>query len=207
MTVKISADGLLDVQEYFERMPEVTTMAARMAVNDVAERGALKMARDEMMQEVAFPAKYLDNSRLGVTKKARNNDLEAIITGRKRATSLARFAPGQTPASTAKRGVSVTVQRGRTVTIREGWLVRLKRGASLTEDQYNLGLAVRIRPGEKITGKHTSHQSWLVRGSVALLYGPSVDQVFRDVKEDISLPVLDMVATEFLRQFTRLTNG
>ena len=42
-------------------------------------------------------------------------------------------------------------------------------------------------------------------GEVALLYGPSVDQVFRDVSEDIAGPVGNMVATEFFRQLTRFT--
>jgi hypothetical protein len=41
---------------------------------------------------------------------------------------------------------------------------------------------------------------------VALLYGPSVDQVFRTVAVDISQPLLVHLENEFLRQFIRLQN-
>jgi hypothetical protein len=45
---------------------------------------------------------------------------------------------------------------------------------------------VRLKPGEQaVMGKKTTHQSWLVPGRVALLYGPSVDQVFRQVADDV----------------------
>jgi hypothetical protein len=40
-----------------------------------------------------------------------------------------------------------------------------------------------------------------------LLYGPSVDQVFRTVAVDISPPLLDNLQSEFLRQFQRLFNA
>lgn len=205
--IRISNDGLLDLLTYFEAMPQTTATAARLAINQVAERGGLKLAREEMMKEVNFEDGYLNGDRLGVTKRARNNDLEAIITGRKRATSLARFAPGQTPASTAKNGVRVTVRRGKSVSMKNAFLVRLRRGASLTEDNFNIGLAIRIRPGDRIVNKKAEHQSWLVHGSVALLYGPSVDQVFNQVSEDISVPVLNMVSAEFIRQFERLSKN
>jgi hypothetical protein len=40
---------------------------------------------------------------------------------------------------------------------------------------------------------------------VALLYGPSVDQVFRSVAVEISPPLLVNLEVEFLRQFIRMT--
>ena len=63
---------------------------------------------------------------------------------------------------------------------------------------------MRLKPGQSIDNK-TGTTRWLVPGKVALLYGPSVDQVFRDVSEDIAGPVGNMVATEFFRQLTRFT--
>ncbi len=201
------ADSLLDAIRYFERFPEVTEKAAQLAINDVTRRGALKLARDEIMGEIAFDKSYLTGDRLGVTKFAKKGDLEAVITGRKRATSVARFAAKGTPVGTGpkvKMGVRVQVGRGKTTVLRSAWLVRLNKGASMTEDQYNVGLAVRLKPGESLENKHSTHKSWLVPGSVALLYGPSVDQVFATVSQQIADPVGDMVAKEFLRQFARL---
>jgi len=200
-------EGLDGAAEFFARMPEINAKAARLALNQTASRGALKLARDEIMDEINFPREYLNASRLGVTKFATDRDLEAVITGRKRATSLARFAqPGTPIGSAAKSGVRVRVSKnGGGETLRKAWLVRLKSGASMSEDKYNVGLAVRIRPGDSIKGKNSTQQAWLVPGVIALLYAPSVDQVFREVAAEIGPQVGDMAAQEFLRQFTRLS--
>lgn len=200
-------EGLEGAADFFARMPEQNAKAARLALNQIASRGALTLARKEILDQIAFPKDYLDASKLGVTKYATEADLEAVITGRKRATSLARFAAPGTPVGSALRsGVRVRVsKKGGGETLRKAWLVRLRAGATLTEDNYNIGLAVRVNPGEKIKGKSSAHQGWLVPGVVALLYAPSVDQVFREVATDISPHVADMVSQEFLRQFTRLT--
>lgn len=206
-TVYAEFEGLEGGAEFFKKMPALTAKSARLAINQVAQRGALKLARDSVMDEIAFPKDYLNADRLGVTQLATEARLEAVITGRKRATSLARFAAPGTPLGTAlQSGVRVRVKTaGGGEVLRRAWLVRLRRGASLTEDNYNVGLAVRIGNGDKVAGKYSAHKSWLVPGQVALLYAPSVDQVFRSVADDISPRVGDMTADEFLRQFTRLS--
>lgn len=205
MTVVTEIAALDDAIDYFRRVPDVSARAARLAINSVANRGALKLARERITDEVSFPKGYLSGDRLRVTKLAKEGDLEAIITGRKRATSLARFASGQPLGSRSGSGVRVRVKSGNSVHLRKAWLVRLRKGASLTEDNYNVGLALRIRPGERLTGKMSAHKSWLVPGSVALLYGPSVDQVFRSVAAEIASDIGGMVAAEFFRQFQRLS--
>lgn len=205
MTATIDIRGLTDTVEYFESFPDISARAARLAINQVASRGGMRLAQDAIYEQVAFPDGYLSGDRLFVRKYAHEGDLEAIIVARKRATSLARFAQGQPIGSAAARsGIRVQVKRGKAVVMRRAWLVRLKQGASLTEDQYNVGLALRVNPGEKIVGKYSAHKSWLVPGSVALLYGPSVDQVFRSVLDDIAAPIGQMVVDEFFRQFARL---
>lgn len=204
MTVRTEIVALDQALDYFRRVPDISARSARLAINSVANRGAIKLARERIYEEAAFPKGYLNGDRLQVTKLAKESDLEAIITGRKRATSLARFASGQAIGSQSRSGVRVTVRRGSSVHLRKGWLVRLKRGTSLTEDNYNVGLAIRIRPGERVVGKHSAHRSWLVQDSVALLYGPSVDQIFRNVAPEIADEIGGMVAAEFFRQFDRL---
>ena len=159
------------------------------------------MAQDAIMEQIAFPRDYLQGDRLAVSSKATPSHLEAVIRARKRATSLARFADG----TVGKPGVTVTVQRGHSTFLKRSWLVKLKAGTSKTEDNYNVGLAVRIKPGDKIVGKHSTHQAWLIPNQVALLYGPSVDQVFRDVADQIGEPIAQLVADEFFRQFERLS--
>jgi hypothetical protein len=68
----------------------------------------------------------------------------------------------------------------------------------------NTGLAVRLKPGEKIKGSTGAVQ---MAENLYLLYGPSVDQVFRGVAEDRSGDLMNMVSSKFLRQFARLSRG
>lgn len=209
MTIVTEITSLSDAVDYFRRVPDTSARAARLAINSVANRGALKLARERITDEVDFPKGYLSGDRLRVTKLAKEGDLEAVITARKRATSLARFASGQPLGSRSGAGVRVRVKKGSSVHIRKGWLVKLNAGArraSQIEDGYNVGLAIRIRPGESISNKASEHRSWLVKGQVALLYGPSVDQIFRSVAPSIAGEIGGMVADEFFRQFQRLTS-
>ncbi|QOI69672.1 hypothetical protein JT328_gp56 [Aeromonas phage BUCT551] len=202
--ITVASDDLEGLAQYFRTAADAAVPAMRMAINDVATRGGMALIREEMTDQIAFPSGYLTGDRIGVTKRATNASLEAVITGRKRATSLARFTSARSV--NQKGGVSVRVTKGRTTYLKQAWLVRLKKGASLDEDNYNIGLAIRLRPGEKLN-KKTVHQSWLVAGQVALLYGPSVDQVFQEVAGDVVDPISEMVEDEFFRQFARLTRG
>jgi hypothetical protein len=203
VTTLVEIEGLSDAALYFKTVPEISAKAASLAINQTLQRGGLNLARKTIEEEIAFPKGYLTGDRLAPKKFAKPNNLEGSIVARKRATSLARFAQGQ-PLN--KPGISVRVGRDAGTTVLRGaWLVRLRQGASLTQDQYNVGLAVRVKPGDKLRNKKMEHKSWLVPGRVALLYGPSVDQVFRQVADEISMPVADLVAAEFFRQFERLS--
>lgn len=199
MSSLVSGSVLGGVRRYFEELPVIAEKAAVMSINQVVERDGLAMMRSDINSQVAFPTGYLKNDgRLSVTRRAREGSLEAVITARDRPTSLARFTSGQTPASTRKGGVTVEVKRGKTVHMKKAFLVNLKNG--------NLGLAVRLKPGESLANK-TNGKPVMLAKNVYLLYGPSVDQVFQTVAEE-SLPELGtMVSKEFLRQFTRLSRG
>lgn len=205
MSATIIAEGLPDLTRYLERTPAVARRAARLAINQVAERKALRAAREAIAEQVAFPRTYLtDNNRLSITRRATDDNLVAVVTGRQRPTSLARFAPGQAPGRRGA-GVTVRVKPGRSEAMRRAFLIRLRRGrAPVTDESFNLGLAVRLRPGERVENKIRMVPMKGDSG-LYLLYGPSVEQVFRSVAADISPAVLDDLATEFLRQFVRLS--
>lgn len=193
----VVVNGLKDVRDYFEQLPEIANKAAALAINDVAGGTGLTMLRKAVYDEIEFPKGYLDKTRLGLTKPATVSRLEATIKGRDRPTSLARFASrGQYPGVNRKQGVRVVVKNGRTKTFRKGWLVKLKND--------NIGLAVRVGPGDRLN-KHTPGVH--LAPNVLLLYGPSVDQVFRGVADDNSDKLAQMVSSEFLRQMTRLSRG
>lgn len=198
MSVSVIADALSGVADYFEKLPDVATQAAALAINTVSQREALPMIRREMRDQLDFPEGYLETQdRLAVVRKANRNTLSATIRGRDRPTSLARFrTPGQNSANTRGRGVAVKLKRGQTRKLRKGFLLPLRNG--------NVGLAVRLKPGETLTNSSAAVE---LGNNVYLLYGPSVDQVFQTVSGDVGPKVIDSVANEFFRQFARLSSG
>ncbi len=207
MPVNVLAIGSDELKGYLEQVPEIANNSIRMAINSVAAGKGMTLIKKSMTDEIAFPTGYLNADRLKLTKRATTSNLEAVIVGRKRATSLARFVTGGAMVTNSKRpgGVQVRVKKGKTTYLKNAFLVRLNKGASLTEDNYNIGLAVRLSAGESLSNKRSQHKSWLVPGRVALLYGPSVDQVFAEVSETVAPKIGDMVAAEFHRNFARLS--
>lgn len=191
--------------EYMRSKAANVTLAASMAINQVTTRNAIPMSAKLMMEQINFPKGYLTSGdRLQITKRSKPTDLEAVVTGRKRTTSLGRFAKN---GAFGRAGMTVEVIPGQPQYLKHAWLVKLPQGNSaVTEDRYNVGVAVRLKPGTTLDKtKKTEHKSWLIKGKVALLYGPSVDQVFRAAADNVSGDVLRHLEAEFLRQFRRIT--
>lgn len=179
-------------------LSETVKTCARIAINQGVERGAMKLWRSDMEEQVAFPTNYLkDPRRLNLAKKASNTDLEAVVVARERPTSLARFATSGSPLGNRTGGLNVRVKPGGARRMPGAFLMRLRAGASLTADNYNIGLAVRLKPGQTLN----KTKSVQLDHNLHLLYGPSVDQVFRTVADEDSEQVADIVETEFWRQF------
>lgn len=198
-------DGFADLMSAYKREAPV---AARIALNDVSEGEGLAVYRKAVEDQVDFPDGYVTTDRLGVRTRATDDRLSVMISGRQRATSLARFARGgQTVQSTRRKGVRVKVSKqGAGALMERAWLVRLNRGSARDRDYFNLGLAIRLEPGERLRNKREVRATQL-DDNVYLLYGPSIDQVFRDVMVSDTPVVLDKVRDEFFRQFFRLTGG
>lgn len=198
MTVRIEARGLNEFENYAASLPEVTVKAAKFSLNDTVQKKGLPRFRRAIADQIAFPGGYLNRERLGITKKATETDLSVAVTARFRPTSLARFAAGQTvEGSRRTRQVRVRVKKGRSAVIQNAFLVRL-RGAP---DGFNMGLAIRLKAGERLKGSRAAVR---LDNNVYLLYGPSVDQVFRSVAEEETDAVLLDLEVEFRRQFVRL---
>ena len=117
-------------------------------------------------------------------------DVSGEITGRQRPTSLARFVVGARTAGT--RNPSVAVKPGRTSRMGRSFLIKLRGGAS----GDNLGLAVRTEAGRSPSG---AYRPTKISENLWLVYGPSVDQVFRSVREDIGPELATYLRGEFSR--------
>ena len=206
MTVEIDVSGLAQISNYMALAPRSARTAARLALNTTADRKAVIGLRAAMEEQVAFPKGYLnDPRRFGVTQRATDGNLEAVVTARSRPTSLARFASNAAIIGNRRAASTLTVRvnPGRRRALSQAFLIRLRAGQGPVQDgNFNLGLAVRLRKGEVISNK--------VRmvpfgGGLYLLYGPSVDQVFRGVASESGPEIADFFAQEFFRQFVRLT--
>lgn len=195
MTNYVFAVEGLDAIKSIEDVPEAILVAARQAVNRTTERARTAAAR-EMRLQVNFPARYLSGSdgRLQITKRAQGRSLSGVVTGRHRATSLARFVSGS--ATPGKRGVRVQVKPGSARFLKGAFLIKLRAGAVGLDTAFNLGLAVRTKNGQKPS---TAYKPLPIGKNLWLLFGPSVDQVFRTVAGDIAPEMAEFMDAEFKR--------
>lgn len=180
------------------KAPEKIVRFATMAINKTVDRARTRAAQ-RIAQQVAFPASYLrgDNSRLFVKKRATGADLEGVVAGRHRPTSLARFVRDNNPAAARKRGgLTVQIKPGEARFMKGAFLVKLRAGAEKTDTKYNLGVAIRLKPGQRPRNSRAAVQ---LDRNVWLLYGPSVNQVFQTVREDVAPETRDFLVAEFMR--------
>ena len=194
----------IETAREFEGLKDEIQLKAVQAINKLARDGR-KQAADRILAQVNFGASYLapGNKRLYVSKQAKRGDLEAKITARGRPTSLARFV---TAGTFGKEGVTVQVGHGKTKRLKRAFLIKLRAGTDAIETRFNMGLAVRLKPGDTLRNKKSVVQ---LQSNLYVLYGPSVSQVFLDRDEkkgvsiDIAPDILDGLETEFLRLLER----
>lgn len=185
-------DGIKDI----EALPDKARRAAFQAINKTADRARTAGAR-RILEQVNLPPSYLNPSqgRLTVAERARTDSLEARVRGRQRATSLARFVVGDSRPGD-KAGLNVKIKAGGGARrLERAFLIRLRAGSASLDTKSNMGLAVRTS-GEK---PRTAYKPLLIGKNLWLLYGPSVDQVWNTVRDDITPETADYLEREFLR--------
>lgn len=182
----VAVEGIPELEEMSE-IPQKLSRYAAMAVNRTARDYRVRGSR-LIREEVAFPASYLYPSagNLTVSRQATPDDLEAEISGRFRPTALSRFVKG--PKTHGRKSPTVEVRPGSRQKMHRAFLMNLRNG--------NVGLAVRLAPNERVENKRRMVQ---VSAGLYLLYGPSVDQVFRSVSESMAPDAADSLHREFLR--------
>lgn len=199
MAYVVAIEGLAaldDVKDLSKRVTE----NARISVN-FAVRRARTESQKEILDQVAFPAFYLNNEskRLYISRFATNARLEAALAARVRPTSLARFVKGRADPRERGNGLTVEVKTGVARYMRRAFVIKLRRGAQLDDQNFNLGLAIRTdgrRPNAAYKPVPLSNNVWL-------LYGPSVDQVFGG-ENGAAARVAPKVAAQMEREFLRL---
>jgi len=192
----------LDSLSRFDATKQSIRLAAARAINKTTRDGRVEIGR-HIRDQVNLPASYVapGQRRLYVSKEATTGELEGRITARTRATSLAQFVQG-----TPRRGegVVVEVKPGRSRFMRRAFLIRLPAGTGSVDTKYNMGLAIRLRPGERLQNKVTARR---MEKGLYLLYGPSVDQVFRAADGDgVASDTAPSLAKKLEREFLRLVD-
>lgn len=213
----VAVEGLAELQDYVALLPDQARKAADLATID-ATRFAFRQSSKAIREQVRLPVDYIGNAENGGNRLTIKYDQQGdarvgIVEGRKRAMSLSRFLTAG-PVFGGKAPARIRVKpRGRsttTIKVTGGdrseaplFAVRLRSGKSASEDNYNVGLAVRLKPGESAVARKEDLTPLFP--NVYLLYGPSVNQVFFDVAPAVADPVADTLQDAFLRQFARLT--
>jgi hypothetical protein len=183
----------LDAANELKGMGDRVELNIVRAINKTIASARTTSAR-KIREQVNLPASYLNRpDRLGVTKKATRGDLEAIITGRHRQTSLARFATSGRVGG--KPGTRIQVKPGLATFLPKAFFIRLRSG-NTDGGPGNIGLAIRLPAGQRPSKAYKPTE---LGKNLWLLYGPSIDQIFDDVATDISPATADALEAEFLR--------
>lgn len=182
--VDIVLQGVNSFDEIEKLDPKIANVL-RQAVNETTQEARRRAARS-MEKQINFPRGYLTGqaNRLGIAKYATKADLTAIIRGRDRPTSLARFVTGSP--KVGQKGVSVTVDPGKSELMPSAFLIKLRNN--------NIGLAFRTKDGRRPSrgAKQLGRGLWL-------LYGPSVTQVFDETRDDLKPELEELLRDKFDR--------
>lgn len=201
MRLSVVATGLerLSVEDQYHRR------IAAMALNRAAREMRTQVARD-IRDQVAFPASYLSprGGRLYVGLTAHKDRLAASIRARFRPTSLARFLVSGSLPGQPRKLTRIRVRPGTVKAMGRAFPVRLRRGTALTDTQHNLGVAIRLRPGEVVHNKKQMVRFSRKHRNLYLLYGPSVQQAAlaaagTGVFKDRAAMAAEKVVAEYIR--------
>lgn len=199
----VFVDGLADV-DLSDLDKDAISRNASKAINTIARKARTRGAR-EIRKQVNLPASYVSPGGKGfyISQTASPMSLQAKITARGRPTSLARFIAGNP--RPGKAGVHLEVAPGRARFMRRAFVLNLPgTGGSSDPDLANKGLAIRLRPGERLRNKVDALPFSGKDRRLYLLYGPSVDQVFRSrdgtgVANDMVPGIQRDLSEEFIR--------
>lgn len=207
MTVQVALAGFDRFATLIRGAEAVADKAADLAITETG-RFAYRESSKDIRDQVNFSPSYIGSpasggNRLRIQRGTRGGQPFVRIVGRDRPTSLARFVQGNPSKGQAVR---VSVKPGTTRVLKTAFKVRLRRGKTLTEDNFNEGIAIRLPKGATLSQRRKLGLDGLpeIFPNVFLLYGPSVAQVFNAVSNDVQPRVSRKLETEFVRQFNRL---
>lgn len=200
--------GIAAFKLLVQETPERAERAAAFGINDTTLYARRQVAK-RIRGELNFKLSYLNGDtsggkRLSVTKKAKPGDLEGVVLGRDRPTSLARFKTGPSRFGRPRVAPRVRVRAtGGNRALKRGFYVKLRAGKAASSDNFNEGLAIRVSPGEQVRNKMAGAVPF--GKNTFLLYGPSVGQAARSHMQKLVGDVGTELQDNFARHYERLT--
>lgn len=192
---------LQELSAAFREYPEQADKAAKLALKTAA-RDARVAGAQAIRGQVALSATYV-NKHLKVVQGSQSGDLEMRIRAEPREVLLTRYgAKMKTVRTIGKaKNLSGDIARGIPPGRKAQGTKGVKVKASGSKKELRNTFWVRIQnigewaPAERIGNNPDD---------IRVLHGPSVDQVWKDVRDEVLPGALDNMASEFSRQFTRL---
>lgn len=191
--------GLDSFISAIERSNGNRNKAAKLAINDTARKKRTE-GKKAIREQVNLKASYV-NRNLRLTRKASVRDLGATIGGRNRPTQLSRYAARRLTKKAkhperSKGYPELNIPPGRklagvSVKVKAGGTRHKMRGAFLLPLQNTDRLGVAVRTGDE-------------QDDYEILYGPSVGQVWQDVRQELAPGAEQRLSDEFIRQLNRL---
>lgn len=186
-------DDLKRAQAQLKAMVSVIDKAQADAVNS-ATRKALTLAVNGIKSQVNLKSPYI-RTKLRVYQKATSRKPEAALGAESRGVLLDRFDGQQMVVKTKQpsrskgdplRGISAGYKsKGTTVKVKTKGSTKFFKGFYIPlKNNNSMGIAVR-------TGSR--------KNDYKILYGPSVSQTFKTIREDISEETKDLLVTELLK--------
>lgn len=200
-----SADALRGFSDALRETPVRALDAATRALNDAAdyarEAGAVEITRRYRLEKA-----YVDKH-LKVDKEAKRTDLEAKVSAKRRSVLAPRYGARQALAAAAgaagdpsrgipsgKKGAGSTpwsvLRGGATKRWRNAFFVRLKGSGAL-------GMVARYGSGEGLSPE----QDWAQ--NLDVVHSTSVDQAWRDVREEVTPAAMALAQEIFLLEMER----
>jgi len=197
LSMKLTEGNLEGVRDLLTAAGDAAMDIAAAAINDGIDY-ARKTGGEAILDQVNFPPGYLDlPERFAIIQRATPTAPLARLTARQRPTSLGAFITAVGPKG---RGVTVKVQRkGAAKRFNRAFVTNaLKAGDNAFG---NRGVALRTKGPKPERAYKPVRLFSDDNGVVWLLYGPSVNQVFSDVADDILPKVNRFVADRYRQLF------
>lgn len=200
ITVEINAAQLADVRERLAHIKNGTERAMARALNRTASKAktaASRAVRDQVNLSAAYVRQNLKGPADGWAFKATIGRLSARLSTPKRGILLRNFVTNAVPPGPGRPPVPIRVKvkaAGATEVLSSGFYIRTKTSNAITPAVSNDVL------------RSLGMKQKLDSGPYTVLHGPSLSQVFTDVKDDISDGMSALLAANLQHEMEWLLN-